>query len=96
MCDWDGGDCCTASCPANNNGEPCVDSVYDCLDPFYSSVGTGSCAGLSSCATGESSTNGAGADDFCTCSSNCIYWGDCCADFHDYCDGYIRQNFEAA
>ena len=84
VCAWDGGDCCLNSCVSNNGGEACEPN-YDCLDPIYKFVGTGSCAGDDACASGQSTTYGATDAEFCACGQDCTYIGDCCADYYEYC-----------
>jgi hypothetical protein len=81
VCGWDGGDCCIRSCQG-----PCAQALLDCRDPAYASgVGTGSCAAATACATGKSSTATASAVDFCACSEDCLWLGDCCKDFDAHC-----------
>ena len=85
ICGWDGGDCCSTSC----NGT-CEHNIMDCLDPTYSrGVGTGSCQPTEDvatpCVTGHSSTTTAGKADFCACSADCVWIGDCCTDYKFYC-----------
>ena len=70
VCNWDGGDCCTNTCRLNNGGGACSTN-FDCLDPDNQAGGTGSCAAAGACASGESSSLGEGAADFCTCGPDC-------------------------
>jgi len=83
MCDWDGGDCCQATCTMPDGSE-CDNIVFDCLDPTAADYGASSnCTAAAPSWIGDGyCDNNLNADDDPEYNNPACSWdgGDCCAD----------------